>query len=149
MAVKKKARKPGGHTRAAQNRKIRRDALREELQSREYIRQLGMIESRLDPDAKNTFKTEDIPKVKERAAILFRLLDKCLPNLRPVDVPIQLPPGKTITDQGANILKAMAAGEITPSEASTLIQAVAGQARIIEVDELEKRVAELEAKNGN
>ena len=144
MAVNKKTRKPGGGTRVAQNRKIRRDALREELQSREYIRQLEMIQVRLNPDAKDTFKAEDIPKVKERAAILFRLLDKSLPNLRPVDVPVQLPPGKTIADQGANILKAMAEGDITPSEAASLIQAVASQARIIEVDELEKRVTELE-----
>ncbi|MCA1788496.1 MAG: hypothetical protein LC667_01205 [Thioalkalivibrio sp.] len=51
MPAKKKAKAPSGHSRAAQNKKIRRDALREELQAREYLRQLSTIERRLDPDA--------------------------------------------------------------------------------------------------
>lgn len=34
---------PRGHSRAAQNRKIRREALREELQAREYIRQVLFV----------------------------------------------------------------------------------------------------------
>ena len=40
-----------GNSRAAQNRAIRRDALREELQSREYVRQVTSIADRLNPDA--------------------------------------------------------------------------------------------------
>lgn len=145
MPEKKKAKAPSGHSRAAQNKKIRRDALREELQAREYLRQLGQIERRLDPGAKDTYKSEDIPKVKERIGILFRLLDKCLPNLRPVDSPVQIQNvGETITDQGAAILKAMAAGEITPSEATSLMQAISAQIRVVEADELEKRIKALE-----
>ena len=38
-----------GNSRAAQNRKIRRDALREELKARNYIGQLSEIEQRLNP----------------------------------------------------------------------------------------------------
>ncbi len=145
MPAKKKAKAPSGHSRAAQNKKIRRDALREELQAREYLRQLEQIERRLDPGAKDTYKSEDIPKLKERIGILFRLLDKCLPNLRPVDSPVQIQNvGETITDQGATILRAMAAGEITPSEATSLMQAISAQIRVVEADELEKRIKALE-----
>jgi hypothetical protein len=145
MPEKKKAKAPSGHSRAAQNKKIRRDALREELQAREYLRQLSTIERRLDPGAKDTYKSEDIAKVKERIGILFRLLDKCLPNLRPVDSPVRLQGvGDTITEQGAAILKAMAAGDITPGEATSLMQAISAQIRVVEADELEKRIKALE-----
>lgn len=151
MPAKKKPKAPSGHSRAAQNKRIRRDALREELQAREYLRQLGIIERRLDPGAKDTFLADDLPKVKERIGILFRLLDKCLPNLRPVDTPVQIKTvGDTITEQGAAILKAMAAGDITPSEATSLMQAISAQIRVVEADELEKRIKALEdATHGN
>ena len=152
MIIKKKTPEqnaPRGRSRAAQNKKIRQDALREELKARVYIRQLVAIEKRLDPDNKQSFNQGDIPMVKERVSILFRMLDKCLPNLRPVDMPVKVQGGDSITEQGAAIIKAMTAGDITPSEATTIMQSIASQARIIEVDELEKRVTELEANNGN
>lgn len=151
MAVKKKTTKqkaPRGHSRAAQNRKIRRDALREELKSREYIRQLDEIGKRLDPDNKKSFAREDVQMVKERTNILFKMLDKCLPNLKPVDTPVQIQTGDGITDQGAAILKAMVAGDITPSEAGSLMQAVSAQIRVIESDELDKRIRALEEAHG-
>jgi len=46
------------------------------------------------------------------------------------------------------ILDSAANGDITPSEAQHLMNAISSQARIIEVDELERRVAELEQGNG-
>ena len=57
------------------------------------------------------------------------------------------PLGGTLADQGAAVLQAMAAGRITPEQASTIMSAIAAQARIIEVDDLEQRVAVLEEKN--
>lgn len=140
------SKKPSGHSRAAQNKKIRRDALREELQSREYIRQLGSIEERLDPDADDHYEREDIPMVRERANILFRLLDKCLPNLRPADIPVQVPAGDSLTDRGTAILTAMANGDITPNEATSLMKAMSAQAKLIEVDQLAERLSVLEER---
>lgn len=67
------------------------------------------------------------------------------------------PPGATVriegltgalADQGRVVVERMAAGEITPEQASTIMQTIASQARIIEVDELERRIAVLEKKNG-
>jgi len=49
---------PRGASRAAQNRKIRRDALRQELANRNYISQLQNIADRLDPEAGNAYKRE-------------------------------------------------------------------------------------------
>ena len=51
----------------------------------------------------------------------------------------------TLAEQGRAVLKAMAAGRITPEQASVIMGAVAAQARIVEVDELERRIAALEA----
>lgn len=52
----------------------------------------------------------------------------------------------TFTEQGAVILRAMAKGEIAPDQAATLMQALATQARIVEVDEIERRVTAIEER---
>ncbi|MGD8854538.1 MAG: hypothetical protein PVI28_19395 [Gammaproteobacteria bacterium] len=140
----KKERNPSGNSRAARTRKIRRDALREELASRNYLSQLQKIADRLDPEAKDAYKREDVPVVKERATILLRLLDKTLPNLRPVDQPVTFPLKARLTDQAESIIRAVSAGKITPTEATALMNALSAQARVIEVDELEERIAKLE-----
>ena len=151
MDVKKKSKKqnaPRGSSRAAQNRKIRRESLREELQAREYLRQLSSIVKRLDPEAEDRYERDDISMVKERVSILFRMLDKCLPNLRPVDVPVQLPVADTVAKQGAAIIDAMSSGQITPSEATSLMQALSAQIKIVEAEELNERIKALEEAHG-
>jgi hypothetical protein len=50
--------------------------------------------------------------------------------------------------QGRTVLKALSSGDITPSQANTIMQALAAQARIVETDELERRVSELERSRG-
>jgi len=40
------------------------------------------------------------------------------------------------------------AGQVSPSEAAVMLQALAAQARIVEIDDLEKRVTTLEDKGG-
>ena len=105
MEKSEKQNTPRGSSRAAQNRKIRRDALREELKAREYILQLTTIEQRLDPGNTDTYDREDVPMVKERVTILFRMLDKCLPNLSPVDQPVDVSFEKSLTNQGVAIMK--------------------------------------------
>ncbi len=45
------------------------------------------------------------------------------------------------------ILAHVAEGKITPAEASSLMNAISRQARIVEIDELGQRVAELEARH--
>ena len=143
----KKTRKPNGHSRAAQNKRIRRDALREELKSREYIRQLSEIEQRLNPDHTKTYNNEDIPKIRERTGILFKLLDKCLPNLRPVDIPIVVSQKSSLIDKSEDIVDAMAKGKISSQEASGFMSAITAHLRVVEADDLIQRIEELERKN--
>lgn len=78
-------------------------------------------------------------------------IDRCIPAVKAKDTPISIS-GLTgsLAEQGQAVLAAMAAGEITPDEASTVMQAIAAQVRIVEADELEKRIAALEERsNGN
>ncbi|OTP72375.1 DUF5681 domain-containing protein [Caballeronia sordidicola] len=74
------------------------------------------------------------------------LLDRALPTLRSEEnaVTVALPTG-TMVEQGDAIMRAAAAGEITPAQASALTGALASLARIKEVSELEERIAALEA----
>lgn len=68
------------------------------------------------------------------------------PRLANVDKPVQIELLKgSLSDHGSAVLTAVSAGKITPSQAGSLMQVISAQARIVEVSELEKRVAALEA----
>ena len=61
---------------------------------------------------------------------------------------ISLPDG-TLTDQGRAVLTAVAAGALAPGQGSQLIAAIGSLARVVEVDELAKRIDKLEGvQNG-
>lgn len=61
-------------------------------------------------------------------------------------IPFDLPDG-TLTDQGSAVLKAAAAGELSPGQAAQLLAALAAQAKLTETCELVARIAALEARN--
>ena len=81
-------------------------------------------------------------ELNEMALCLGRLI----PPLKARDTPVRLDgvEGKTLNDQGAAIVTAMGAGQVTPDHVAKLLQAVAAQARVLEVAELQKRVEGLE-----
>lgn len=72
------------------------------------------------------------------------LLDRVCPSLKPQALPISLPANGTLTEQGGEIIKATMAGQIPPDIGSQLITALAAQSKIIETDELTKRIEALE-----
>lgn len=76
-------------------------------------------------------------------------MDRLLPLAKAKDDPVSLP---TLTDSLADnsraVIKALGEGELTPEEAATVLQALASQVRIIEADEIEKRLAALEQAAG-
>jgi hypothetical protein len=77
-------------------------------------------------------------------------LDRLCAPLRPTDrlVTIEgIADATGLSGKGELILVNVAKGEITPSEAQHLMTAISSQARITEVDELERRVSELEQEN--
>jgi hypothetical protein len=49
----------------------------------------------------------------------------------------------------AALVKAVATGELTPSEAAELSRVVEGYTRAVDLHEIEKRLAALEANKGN
>jgi aspartate aminotransferase-like enzyme len=78
------------------------------------------------------------------------LLDRILPPLRAEETPISLDLSRatTLADKAQTVLTAAASGEFSPSQAAKMIAALGTTARIREVEELEKRIAAIEAAMG-
>mgnify|MGYP003392839133 CR=1 FL=1 len=74
------------------------------------------------------------------------LLDRVCPPLKPQSMPISLPVNGSLSEQGNDIIKATLAGQIPPDIGNQLITALAAQAKIIEIDELTRRIEALESK---
>jgi len=66
---------------------------------------------------------------------------------RPINIP-GLKGGGSLTEQGEAVMNALSTGEITPSEASTIIGVIQGQTKIIEFSDLEQRIKVLEERSG-
>jgi hypothetical protein len=79
-----------------------------------------------------------------RVAAANALLDRAFGKPR-TDQPVTLDEmDGALADQGRAVLRAMALGRLTPSEAATMLQALAAQGRIVETEDLAQRVAALE-----
>lgn len=78
------------------------------------------------------------------------LLERALPPIKASDQvhTLTLPEG-TLTEQGRAVLSAVAAGELPPAQGAQLVAAIGQLARVVEIDELERRIAALEgSRNG-
>lgn len=94
-----------------------------------------------------------VTKAKEGDAQAARLLlERVLPALRPIEqaVALSLPTGEGITAQGVAIVQAVATGTLAPGQGAQLLAGLGSLARIVEIDELTRRITQLEgAKHGN
>lgn len=73
------------------------------------------------------------------------LLDRVLPTLRPIELPIALAmPEGNLAQQARAVVQATCAAEIPPAQAAQLVMALGGVARIVETTELVERVEALE-----
>jgi len=79
------------------------------------------------------------------------VLERVLPPMKPVEqpVPLQLPEGGSLTEQGRVVLSAVAAGDLAPTQAAQLLTAIGALARVAEIDELDRRLTALERGNGD
>ncbi|KVW91011.1 DUF5681 domain-containing protein [Burkholderia cepacia] len=92
-------------------------------------------------------KAVELAKAGDTTALRI-CIDRCIPVIKAKDAPVDLPElTGSLAEQGAAVMHAMAGGRITPDEANAVMQVISAQARIIEVDELEKRLAVLEGKD--
>ncbi len=76
------------------------------------------------------------------------VLERTVPALRPVDAaaPLNLPVGGGLAEQGRAVLVALASGQLPANQAVAILQGLGNLAKLVELDELEKRVAALEGK---
>lgn len=76
-------------------------------------------------------------KAKEGDTTAIKLLlDRVMPALKPKEQPVSVPlVGDTLTDVGETVLRAAGAGAFAPGQASQLVSAVVGLARVREMDE--------------
>ena len=101
------------------------------------------------------YAEELIQRVVDKAkdgdmAALKLCLDRLCAPLRPTDRLITIEgmaDAKELSGKGEMILDSAASGDITPAEAQSLMRAISGQARIVEIDELERRVSDLENRS--
>jgi len=96
---------------------------------------------------------EDIPDIIETLVKAAKggdvsaaklLVDRTIPALKPTTDPVTFTPGATLADTGQAIMLAVAQGQMTTDQGTALISALAGLARVIEVDELTRRIEALE-----
>jgi len=96
---------------------------------------------------------ELVAKVVEMAmagdATALRIaMERVLPAIKSKDEPVSLPiKGGTLAEKGEAVLAAIGDGVVPPDVGAGILQAIASQARIVEVDEIERRLAALEAKH--
>ncbi len=123
------------------NKKARRESLREELRSREYLRR---IHETLDSE----WLPEDVTVNNSKLNGFFKLLAKSLPDARESPITIAMPEDEISLLQRARIVSnAMLAGDITASQAQAAIAVLESVGRISTINDLEARLAALEAKS--
>ena len=101
----------------------------------------------------------DLPEIIDRlveqakggdASAARLLLERVLPALKPIDEPVLLKiPDGSLTEQGRAVVTAMADGGLTPSQGAAMLGAIGTLGKLVETDELLRRIEALEKKNGN
>jgi hypothetical protein len=79
------------------------------------------------------------------------LLDRVVPTIKPVQqlVLVNALQDKTLSEQGSTIIAAMSSGSLAPEQATTMLAGLASLAKIREADQLEQRIAALEAAHSD
>ncbi|AEG00667.1 DUF5681 domain-containing protein [Methylomonas methanica] len=75
------------------------------------------------------------------------LLDRICPPLKPQAMPICLPVNGSLVEQGNEIIMAIMGGQIPADIGGQLIAALSAQSKIIETEELIKRIEVLESQS--
>lgn len=77
------------------------------------------------------------------------VLERCVPTQRPVypAVIFELDPEAPLADQAKQVLVAVSRGELPPDQGRALLDGIASLTRVVELDEIARRLAELEEKS--
>ncbi len=109
--------------------------------------QASTYRAMLEPHAKRLIqKVVDMADEGDMTA-LKHCLDRLCAPLRATDRLITIDgfiTAKELSDKGELVLRHVVQGIITPAEGSSIMNAITSQARILEIDEIERRITELE-----
>ncbi len=72
------------------------------------------------------------------------LIDRLCPTIKPVALPINLPVNGGLVEQGNEIIRATLDGEIPPDIGAQLITALSNQGKLVELEEVSTRLANIE-----
>lgn len=103
----------------------------------------------MEEDGRDGIRAQLIAKARDGDISAIRLVaERVCPPIKASEpaVSIELPEG-TLTERAAAVLDAVGTGELTPGQAAQLMQAIGALAKVIEVDELTRRIEALEAKS--
>ncbi|WP_030071022.1 DUF5681 domain-containing protein [Halomonas alkaliantarctica] len=74
-------------------------------------------------------------------------IDRAIPAYRPTAEPVSFTmQGDTLTERANSILTAVATGELDPQTGKALIDAIGSLVKVTEIDEISRRLDELEAR---
>lgn len=77
------------------------------------------------------------------------LIERCIPAVKPIEATITLPlsPDADLATQGRAVVMALATGKIPPTQAGVILSGLASLARLVQLDEFERRLAAVEERN--
>jgi len=75
------------------------------------------------------------------------ILERIIPPIKPTEQAIELPlMGDSLAEMGRAVLAGISVGEVAPAQGSQLIASIGALSRLIQIDELERRITLLETR---
>ena len=109
---------------------------------------ISRLRELLEPDAPEILQTMVAAAKSGDVQAARLILERILPPIKAVEgAENLLLEGDTLSDQGKSVLRAISDGFIAPSVGVQIIGAVGALARVVEIDELERRISQLEGEN--
>ena len=105
------------------------------------------LRAHLDPHAEGLIAKAVEMALAGDIGALRLCIERIVPPVKAKEDPVHLGDlPQRLSAKGEAVLAAMAEAKLSPDQAAVLLQALSAQARIVEIDELEKRVSALEEK---
>lgn len=103
------------------------------------------MRAHLEPHAEELIaKVVEMAKGGDTTALRL-CLERLVPPVKAKDDPVNLPGiGDSLAENARVVMQLLADGHLTPEEASSIMQAMSGQVRIVEATEILQRIKALE-----
>ena len=110
--------------------------------------QLAKLRSAIGSDLEEIIATLVLAAKAGDIAAARLLLDRTIPPLKATDAPIKIVvSGTSLTDQARSILEAITGGSVPVAQGAAMMAALSHLGRIIEIDELDRRLRALEGNS--